>query len=106
MFYILEICSLTSPATALLGRLMFVLIVIGPPNITLRDNCHLREDLPQTRLTLPRENGGREVLDRLVQQHCQGGRIHSGSSKKAGKYSDCYCEKYSLQKIQGTLKNN
>ena len=106
MFYILEICSLTSPATALLGRLMFVLIVLGPPNITLRYNCHLREDLPQTRLTLPREDGRREVLDRLVQQHCQGGRVHPGSSKKAGKYSDCYCEKYSLQKIQGTLKNN
>ena len=85
---------------------MFVLIVSGPPNITLRDSCHLREDLPQTCLPLPGEDGGGEVPDRLVQQHRQGGGLHPGSSTKAGQYSDCYCKEYSLQKIQGTLKSN
>ena len=78
---------------------MFVLIVSGPPNITLRDSRHLREDLPPPRLPLPGEDGRGEVPDRLVQQHRQGGGLHPGTSKKAGQYSDCYCEKYSLQKI-------
>ena len=80
---------------------MKLLIAPGPPNITLRDSRHLREDLPQARLTLPGEDRGGKVLDRLVQQHRQGGGLHPGSSTKAGQYSDCHCEKYSLQKIQG-----
>ena len=101
MFYIQPDLLFNQARTGRVLRLMFVLIVSGPPNITLRDSRHLREDLPQTRLALPREDRGGEVVDRLVQQHCQGGGLHPGSSTKACQYSDCHCEKYSLQKIQG-----
>ena len=58
-------------------RLMPLLIVLGPPNITLRDGSHLREDLPPAGLVISGEDGRPEVPDRLVQLHCQGGGRHS-----------------------------
>lgn len=72
-------------------RLMPVLIVSGPPNISLRDGRHLREDLPQAGLPLPGENRRPEILDRLVKLHSEGGGGLAGVAEEACKYSHCYC---------------